>query len=51
MWDEILNQSFENHIEIEKGQPLGYLVIELENLKFEHVSTKKKTKAKIKKTD
>ena len=37
LWVEIINQSFENHIEIKKGQVLGFLVVEQENLKFHHV--------------
>lgn len=32
LWVEILNKSFEDHIEIKKGQPLGFLVAEPENL-------------------
>ena len=39
---EILNKFFEDHIEIKKGQPLGFLVVEPENLKFQHVPPKKK---------
>ena len=42
-WVGILNQSFENHIEIKKRHPLGYLFIESENLKFEQIPTKRKT--------
>ena len=43
---EILNKSFEDHIEIKKGQPSGFLGVEPENLKFQQVSTKKKDKQK-----
>ena len=42
LWVEILNKPFEDHIEIKKGQPLGFLVVEPENLKFQHVPPKKK---------
>ena len=45
----MINKSFEDHIEIKKGQPLGFLVVEPENLKFQHLPQKKKTK-KEKKT-
>ena len=41
LWVEIINKSFEDHI---KGQPLAFLVTEPENLKFQHVPQKKKTK-------
>ena len=44
LWIEILNKSFEDHIEIKKGQLLGLLVVEIENSKFQHVPQKKKTK-------
>ena len=44
LWVEILNKSFEHHIEIKKEQPLGFLVTEPENLIFQHVAPKKKTK-------
>ena len=43
LWEEMINKSFEGHIEIKKGQPLGFLVVEPENLKFQHVPQKKKT--------
>ena len=54
-----MNKFFEDYIEIKKGQPLGFLVVEPENLKFQHVPPKKnKTKKeksgcllKMKKTD
>ena len=46
LWVEILNKSFEDHIEIKKGQPLGFLVAELENLKFQHVPQKKRQERK-----
>ena len=48
LWVEIINKSFEDHIKIKKGQPLGFLVVEPENLKFQHVPQKKKTKKKKK---
>ena len=53
LWVEILNKSFEHPIEISRSQPLVFLVIEPENLKFQHhVLAKKKitTKRKNKKT-
>ena len=31
LWVEILNKSSEDHIEIKKGQPLGFLAVETEN--------------------
>ena len=42
LWVEILNKSFEDHIKIKKGQPLGFLVVEPENLEFQGVSQNKK---------
>ena len=33
-WLQILNKSFEDDIEIKKGQRLGFFVVELGNLKF-----------------
>ena len=49
LWVEILNKSFEDPIEISRSQPLVFLVIEPENLKFQHhVLAKKKTKKKKK---
>ena len=50
LWVEILNKSFGEHIEIKKGQPLGFLVAEPENLEFQHVSLKKKAKKETKKS-
>ena len=41
-----INQSFENPIQIEKGQNLGFLVVERDNLNFKQVLTKKKTPTK-----
>ena len=40
LWVEMLNKSFENYIKTKKGQPLGFLDVEPENLKFQHVPTK-----------
>ena len=40
------NKSFEDLVKINEGQLLGFLVVEPENLKFEHVPQKKKTKKK-----
>ena len=44
VWIEIINKSFDDHIKIKKGQPLGFLVVEPENLNFQHVLSKEKTK-------
>ena len=41
LWVEILNKSFEDTIVIKKVQPLGFLVVEPENLKFHHLAQKK----------
>ena len=49
LWVEMLNKSFENYIKTKKGQPLGFLDVEPENLKFQHVPTKNKTNNKEKK--
>ena len=46
LWVAILNKSFEHHIEIKKGQPLGFFVAEPENLEFQHGSQKEKAKKK-----
>ena len=43
---EILNRSFEDNIEIKKGQSIGLFVAEPENLKFHHVPCKTKAKKK-----
>ena len=45
---EIVNKSFEDHIEIKRGQLLDFLVVEPENLEFQHVPQKKKAKKKKK---
>ena len=37
LWIEIINKSFGDDIKIKKGQPLGFLVVEPENFKFQHV--------------
>ena len=47
---EILNKSFEDIIEIEKRQPIGFFVVEPENLKFQHVPRKTWLKRKRKVT-
>ena len=40
----MLNKSFEDNIEIEKGQPIGFFVVELESLKGEEKqNTKRQT--------
>ena len=41
---EILNKSFEETVEIKRNKPLGFLVIEPENLKFRYETTNKKRK-------
>ena len=43
LWIEILNKYFEETVEIKKNQPLGFLVIEPENLKLKYETAKKKT--------
>ena len=37
-----MNKPFEDDIEIKKGQPLGFLVVQPENIKFQYVPPKKK---------
>ena len=44
VWVEIINKSFDDHIKIKKGQRLGFPVVEPENLNFQHVLLKEKTK-------
>ena len=46
LWTEILMRSFEETVEIikKKNQPLGFLVIKPEHLKFKYKATKKKKK-------
>ena len=41
-WVEVFSELFENSLEIKKNQPLGFLVIESENLKFRNAPSKKK---------
>ena len=41
--------NIKDHIEIKKEQPLGFFVMEAENLKFQHIPMKKKTNKKEKK--
>ena len=41
---EILNKSFEDNIEVGKGQPIGFFVVEPESLKFHHVLCKTKAR-------
>ena len=41
---EIINKSFEDHIKIRKGQLLGFLLVEPDNLKFQHIPQQRKTK-------
>ena len=44
LWMEILNKSFEDNIEVGKGQPIGFFVVEPESLKFHHAPCKTKAK-------
>ena len=44
LWIEILNKSYIEHIQIKKGSPLGFIVIEPDNLDFKHETTKTKKK-------
>ena len=46
LWMEILNKCFEDNIKIEKVQPIGFFVVESENLKFQHAPCKTKAKRK-----
>ena len=48
LWIEILNRSFEDNIVIKKKRPLGFLVVEPENLTFIYVPIKKRSKTKEK---
>ena len=41
LWIEIWNKSFEDLVEIKNNQPLGFFVIEPENLKFHYEGPKK----------
>ena len=41
---EILNKSYEETLEIKKDNPLGFVVIEPEHLKFKHETAKNKKK-------
>ena len=42
LWIEILNKSYEESLEIKKNNPLGFVVIEPEHLKFKHETAKKR---------
>ena len=42
LWMEILNKSFKHLVKVKRNQPLGFLVIEPENLKFHHEAPKTK---------
>ena len=44
LWVEILNKSYGETLEIKKNNPLGFVVIEPEHLKFKHETTKNKRK-------
>ena len=44
LWLGILNKSFEDNIEIKKGAPIGFIVIQPENWKFHYVPLKVKAK-------
>ena len=46
LWMEISNKCFEDNIKIEKVQPIGFFVVESENLKFQHAPCKTKAKRK-----
>ena len=47
--DRMLNKSFEKSVEIKENQPLGFLVIQSEHLKFKYEAAKKRKKEKQKK--
>ena len=34
LWMEVLNKSFKDNIEIKKGQPIGFFVVEPKSIKF-----------------
>ena len=46
LWIEILNNSFEDTTEIKRYEPLGFVVIEPEHLKFKYETPKNKKKNK-----
>ena len=48
LWIEILNKSYIEHIQIKKCPPLGFIVIEPDNLDFKHETKKTKNKRKSK---
>lgn len=48
LWIEILNRSFVDNIVVKRNKPLGFLVVEPENLNFKYAPTKKENKAKKK---
>ena len=41
---EILSKSFEDNVEVVKGQPVGFFIVEPESLKCHHVPCKAKAK-------
>ena len=49
LWVEILNKSFEEPIKIKKNQPVGFVVIEPERLKFKYETPNEKKKKTIQK--
>ena len=44
LWIEIWNISYKETLEIKKDNPLGFVVIEPEHLKFKHETAKNKKK-------
>ena len=46
LWIEVINKSFEDLVEIKRNQPLGFLAIEPENLKFHCEAPKKEEDTK-----
>ena len=46
MWIEILNRSFVDNIVVKRNKPLGFPVVEPENLNFKYAPTKKENKTK-----
>ena len=53
LWVEILNKFYEETVEIKKNNPLGFVTIESEHLKFKHetkTTKNKKKKALLSKT-
>ena len=44
LWIEILNKSYEKNLVVEKNSPIGFVIIEPENLPHKHATKKDKNK-------